>query len=232
MPRVYLAGPLFNTHERWYLERIAEAVEGAGYATFLPHRDAGLIDLQSPASQAKVFRDDIAALDSCELCVALLTGPDQDSGTSAELGYMFAQGKPCFGISDDFRYRNNMLWGICGEGRQIAKDIDGLMRLLAAWRAAGAPAGPVRPPPALVRPGLLAEAETILRRRSGEFSAKSVSQPATLETLGWTLSELLEEAEDSDYATRDTSRVRDLTIMRELLDLLRPAAKADDDQRH
>lgn len=133
MPRVYIAGPLFNTHERWYLERIAEALEGAGYATFLPHRDAGLIDLQSPASQARVFRDDIAALDACDLCVALLTGPDQDSGTSAELGYMFAQGKPCFGITDDFRYLNNMLWGICGDGARISKDIPGLLALAAAW---------------------------------------------------------------------------------------------------
>jgi nucleoside 2-deoxyribosyltransferase len=135
MKRIYIAGPLFNTHERWYLEQIAAALEGAGYTTFLPHRDAGLIELQNPASQVAVFRADIAALDSCDLCVALLTGPDQDSGTSAELGYMFAQGKPCFGLSDDFRYLNNMLWGICGEGRGIARDIDGLMALLAAWRA-------------------------------------------------------------------------------------------------
>jgi nucleoside 2-deoxyribosyltransferase len=130
MPRIYIAGPLFNTHERWYLERIAEALEGAGYATFLPHRDAGLVDFTEPGAQARIFRDDIAALDACDLCVALLTGPDQDSGTSAELGYMFAQGKPCFGLSDDFRYLNNMIWGICGEGARIAKDIAGLLDLL------------------------------------------------------------------------------------------------------
>jgi nucleoside 2-deoxyribosyltransferase len=133
MHRVYIAGPLFNTHERWYLERITEAVEALGYATFLPHRDAGLVDLRDPASQSKVFRDDIAALDACDLCVALLTGPDQDSGTCAELGYMYARGLPCFGITDDFRYRNNMLWGICGEGARIAPDIDGLIAMLVAW---------------------------------------------------------------------------------------------------
>lgn len=231
MPRVYVAGPLFNTHERWYLERIAEALEGAGYATFLPHRDAGLIDLQSPASQVKVFRDDIAALESCDLCVALLTGADQDSGTSAELGYMFAQGKPCFGVSDDFRYLNNMLWGICGEGRRIAKDVDGLLDLLAAWRAAGSPAGPIAHRPAQPEPGLLAQAEAILRRRSEEFYGEGAIRPATLETVGWTLDELLEEAEDSDFATKDNSRVRDLTIVRELLELLRPAAEGNDGQR-
>lgn len=220
MERIYIAGPLFNTHERWYLERIAEALEGAGYATFLPHRDAGLIDLQDPASQAKVFRDDIAALDACDLCVALLTGPDQDSGTSAELGYMFAQGKPCFGISDDFRYRNNMLWGICGEGQRLAKDIPGLMALLAAWER-GRSAGVVAP---ARDDGLMARAEAILRRRGAEFAADAVLRPADLETVGWTLDELLEEAEDSDYATRDRTRVRDLSIARDLVALLRSTA--------
>jgi nucleoside 2-deoxyribosyltransferase len=131
MPTIYIAGPLFNTHERWYLERIAEALEAAGYATFLPHRDAGLLEgLRTPEAQARVFRADIDALDACTTCVALLTGADQDSGTSAELGYMYAQGKPCFGISDDFRTLNNMLWGICGEGQRIARDIDELVSLL------------------------------------------------------------------------------------------------------
>ncbi len=133
MSRIYIAGPLFNTHERWYLEQIAAALEGAGYDTFLPHRDAGLVDLRDPASQSKVFRDDIAALDACQICVALLTGADQDSGTSSELGYMYARGLPCFGVTDDFRYLNNMLWGICGEGARIAPDIAGLVALLAAW---------------------------------------------------------------------------------------------------
>jgi len=60
----------------------------------------------------------------------LLTGPDQDSGTSAELGYMYAQGKLCYGITDDFRFLNNMLWGICGEGERIASDIAGLITLV------------------------------------------------------------------------------------------------------
>ena len=227
MPRVYIAGPLFNTHERWYLERIAEAVEGAGYATFLPHRDAGLIDLQSPASQAKVFRDDIAALDSCALCVALLTGPDQDSGTSAELGYMFAQGKPCFGISDDFRYLNNMLWGICGEGRRIAKDIPALLALLEAWRA-GAPPAELGGPPTRADAGLRAQAQGIVQRLSEQHSAEGAIPAATLETVGWTINELLEEAEDGDYATKDATRVRDLRIARALIGLLQGAERGSE----
>ncbi len=131
MSYIYIAGPLFNTHERWYLERIAEALEAAGHTTFLPHREAGLLDgLRTPESQSRIFHDDINAINACEVCVALLTGADQDSGTSAELGYMYAQGKPCFGITDDFRTLNNMIWGMCGEGQRIARDIPELVVLL------------------------------------------------------------------------------------------------------
>ncbi|NJO83649.1 MAG: nucleoside 2-deoxyribosyltransferase [Blastochloris sp.] len=146
MQRIYIAGPLFNTHERWYLEQLAAAVEQAGYTTFLPHRDAGLVDFTLPGAQARIFRDDITALDGCDWCIALLTGADQDSGTSAELGYMYAQGKRCFGLSDDFRFRNNMIWGICGEGTRIAKDIPGLIALLGQQEAIAAPPTEVTAP--------------------------------------------------------------------------------------
>jgi len=128
---IYIAGPLFNTHERWYLERIAETLESAGYSTFLPHRDAGLVRLGSFEERLRIFETDIEALKACDLCVALLTGADQDSGTSAELGYMYALGKPCFGITDDKRGAlNNIIWGICGNGQQIVRSIDDLLPLL------------------------------------------------------------------------------------------------------
>ena len=31
MTLIYIAGPLFNTHERWYLEHIADVLEKNGY---------------------------------------------------------------------------------------------------------------------------------------------------------------------------------------------------------
>ena len=43
MNYVYIAGPLFDDHERNYLESIAEIFETRGYKTFLPHRDAGVV---------------------------------------------------------------------------------------------------------------------------------------------------------------------------------------------
>ncbi|HKP52056.1 MAG TPA: nucleoside 2-deoxyribosyltransferase [Chloroflexia bacterium] len=130
MTNIYIAGPLFNTHERWYLERICASLEDSGFQTFLPHRDIGLLDPNSPTERERIFQADVEALGRCDACVALLTGQDQDSGTSAELGYFFAQGKPCFGITDDFRGVNNMIWGICDYGRTIVPSIEELLRLV------------------------------------------------------------------------------------------------------
>jgi nucleoside 2-deoxyribosyltransferase len=77
-----------------------------------------------------VFQADLDALDACDFCVALLTGADHDSGTSLELGYLFAQGKPCFGISDDVRRMNNMIWGVCSRGEAIVGRIEDLLPLI------------------------------------------------------------------------------------------------------
>ena len=123
---IYIAGPLFNTPERWYLERVAEALEAAGYRTFLPQRDAGIVQVGSSAEERRrVFQSDLDAMQACDLCVALLSGADHDSGTSAELGYLYARGTPCIGLTDDKRaHLNTIIWGICGYGTRIARTID------------------------------------------------------------------------------------------------------------
>lgn len=43
------------------------------------------------------------AIDSCDALLAVLDGPDVDSGTAAEIGYAFARGKPIVGYRGDFR---------------------------------------------------------------------------------------------------------------------------------
>ena len=131
MKLIYIAGPLFNMHERWYLDRIAEALETAGYRTFLPHRDAGLVKLASYEERYRIFHADISALQACDVCVALLTGADHDSGTSAELGYLYALNKPCIGITDDKRGNlNNIIWGICDHGKRIVHTVDELLEMV------------------------------------------------------------------------------------------------------
>lgn len=125
--KFYVAGPLFNSHERMYLEQIATMLEEMGHKTFLPHRDAGIIgDLTNIEERKRVFRGDMQALEVCDIVIALLTGADHDSGTCGELGYAYAKGKPCIGISDDVRRVNNLIWGLCDEGKAITRSIDEL----------------------------------------------------------------------------------------------------------
>ncbi|MCC6905603.1 MAG: nucleoside 2-deoxyribosyltransferase [Anaerolineae bacterium] len=132
VPYVYVAGPLFNTHERWFIERIAEALEKEGYRTYVPHRDAGVAgeDPNETPDQffKRIFDADLKAMIAADFATALLTGQDVDSGTASEIGWLSAKGKPVYGISDDIRGPVNiMLWGFCGEGRYLSKNIDDLM---------------------------------------------------------------------------------------------------------
>jgi nucleoside 2-deoxyribosyltransferase len=132
MAYIYIAGPLFNSHERAYIEQIAAAVESAGYRTFVPHRDAGVLTEFREEMRTQIFRTDMDALSSCDGCVALLTGPDHDSGTCAEIGYLYAKGIPVIGISDDIRWLNNFIWGMCSEGKTLVRRIEDAVPLLVA----------------------------------------------------------------------------------------------------
>jgi len=42
-------------------------------------------------------------IDSCEIVLACLDGPDVDSGTASEVGYAFGRGKKVIGYRGDFR---------------------------------------------------------------------------------------------------------------------------------
>ena len=99
---VYVAGPLFDEGERWWLERVEEVVAAAGFSTFLPHRD-------NPPKTAdnvdEIFRSNRANLDSCAFVVASLNGLTTDDGTAWEIGYAHARGRPIIGVHTDWRSR-------------------------------------------------------------------------------------------------------------------------------
>ena len=118
--KIYIAGPLFNKHEQMYLEDIAKELEGNGYDCFLPHRDQTGIDESelkgtdmSQETKDRIFKNDLDALDAADLTVALLTGQDIDSGTSAEIGHTYAKEKPVIAINaNEGRYRNLFVEGM------------------------------------------------------------------------------------------------------------------------
>jgi nucleoside 2-deoxyribosyltransferase len=134
--RIYVAGPLFSKHERSFLEELVVTIADKLHLDqeknfFLPHRDAGDIGV-SGSGRENIFGRDLQELKKCDIVIALLDGPDIDSGTAVELGFAYAKRKKIFGILTDWRRWhgdsvgpiNNMIWGICGKGMRIYKDFD------------------------------------------------------------------------------------------------------------
>jgi len=98
MKRIYIAGPLFTEGERIYLEKIEKICSENGFITHLPHRDVNQkLDCKS------VFSNDVKLLNDVDIIVAVLNGPDIDSGTSFEIGYGYAKQKYLIGIRTDYR---------------------------------------------------------------------------------------------------------------------------------
>jgi len=129
---VYIAGPLFSQAEYEFLEKMVDCLAQTSHLDpiknfFLPHRDGG--ELGKGPTRTQIFNLDTNTLKQAEIVVALLDGPDVDSGTCIELGIAHSLGKKIFGIITDFRsYLTNdresqrpnlMVWGVCEEGNTL-----------------------------------------------------------------------------------------------------------------
>ena len=64
-------------------------------------------------------------LESADIVVALLTGRDVDSGTSAEIGYAYALNKQLIGINaNNIKVLNNFIWGLFEYGENIFESLE------------------------------------------------------------------------------------------------------------
>ncbi|MDC0345620.1 nucleoside 2-deoxyribosyltransferase [Planktomarina sp.] len=141
---IYIAGPLFNAHERSYLELIAAELEGRGYKCFLPHRDqSGIDDSElegtnlSQGTKDKIFNADLTALKAADLTVALITGQDIDSGTAAEIGFTYAKDRPIIAITAyERRFRNLFVDGMISK---TVNDVDDLLPAISSINLQGLP---------------------------------------------------------------------------------------------
>ncbi len=99
---VYVAGPLFDEGERWWIEQVDATVASAGFATFLPHRDN---PDKTHDNVGEIFANNVGAIDRSDLVVASLNGVTTDDGTAWEIGYAYATNTPIIGLYTDWRAR-------------------------------------------------------------------------------------------------------------------------------
>lgn len=130
---IYVAGPLFDEGERWWIEQVEASVAAAGFVTFLPHRDN---PPKTADNVADIFANNVAAIDRSSIVVASLNGVTTDDGTAWEIGYAFASSTYIIGLHTDWRRRfddevvNLMLQESCDE---MVHSLDELTDLLKRW---------------------------------------------------------------------------------------------------
>ena len=95
--KLYFAGPLFTTAERTWNAEVTAALRAAGHEVFLPQE-------QEPGrDSAGIFATDVGGIDWADGLVAIMDGPDPDSGTSWEVGYAFGMKKWIVLVRTDIR---------------------------------------------------------------------------------------------------------------------------------
>jgi nucleoside 2-deoxyribosyltransferase len=106
--RIYFAGPLFTQGEREWNAAIAGRLRSLGHTVFLPQEKGTEIVTSTGGLTAgerrELFEFAIGAIRDCDVVVAVLDGPDADSGTCFECGYAFASHRPVIGLRTDFRF--------------------------------------------------------------------------------------------------------------------------------
>lgn len=117
--KVYLASPLgFSEAGRDFMySKLVPLIESLGFEILDPWKltDINLINsaLNLPYGPEKrdawkkinkvIGKNNKDAIDSCDFMIAVLDGPDVDSGTSSEIGYIAGKGKKILGYRGDFR---------------------------------------------------------------------------------------------------------------------------------
>lgn len=96
MAKIYLASPFFTPEELKHVEVVETILRGKGHLVFSPreHQLEG-VEFGSREWRTDVFRNDINHIKWCDFVVAIMTkGNYDDAGTSFEVGYAYALGKP------------------------------------------------------------------------------------------------------------------------------------------
>ncbi len=95
--KLYFAGPLFSAAERDWNHALATALRAAGHEIFLPQEQ------ESGKDAAGIFATDVGGIDWADGLLAIMDGPDPDSGTSWEVGYAYGK-KPILLVRTDIRW--------------------------------------------------------------------------------------------------------------------------------
>lgn len=99
--KIYLAGPLFTSAEREWNVRLSNLLRAGGLEVWLPQEKE-----PRELTAKNIFEMDVQGIEWADAIVAIMDGPDPDSGTCWEVGYGYAfneKGKLIVLVRTDFR---------------------------------------------------------------------------------------------------------------------------------
>ncbi len=147
--KIYLSAPLFTQMERRWNRLLAQGLEERieGAEVILPQDFKFGQSYNDPRDFPSIFQACIEGVRRADAMVAVLDGPDVDSGTALEIGVAYERGIPIIGVRTDYRESqdrgvNLVVAGACtevlremsfGEDMgQLVKDLSG--KIVAALR--------------------------------------------------------------------------------------------------
>ncbi|MHC4480430.1 MAG: nucleoside 2-deoxyribosyltransferase [Planctomycetota bacterium] len=136
--KIYLSGPLFTQVERRWNRLLAAGLEEriAGAEVILPQDFKFGQSYNDPRDFPKIFQACIEGVREADVMVAVLDGPDVDSGTALEMGVAYERGIPIIGVRTDYRESqdrgvNLVAAGACAQilrEMSFGEDLDQLVR--------------------------------------------------------------------------------------------------------
>ena len=102
---IYLAAPLFSQVQRRWNRFLARVLEKAlpGTTVFLPQDTKVGGRFNDRRHFGSIFKSLTEKLSGADVVLAVLDGPDADSGACFEMGFACARGIPVVGLRTDFR---------------------------------------------------------------------------------------------------------------------------------
>lgn len=139
--RIYLSAPLFSQVQRRWNRELARGLQEriAGAEVILPQDFKFGQSYNRPRHFGQIFRACIGAVREADVVVAVLDGPDVDSGAALEMGIAYERGIPIVGVRTDYRESqdrgvNLAVAGVCTEllrEMSFGEDMDQLVKDLA-----------------------------------------------------------------------------------------------------
>ncbi|MDQ1280419.1 MAG: hypothetical protein QG670_1682 [Thermoproteota archaeon] len=105
--KIFLAAPLFNEAEQAFNAQTAKKLMENGFEVWLA-QEAPFLQHDHNEEKQQIYENDILALKTSDVVVAILDGVDVDVGVAYEMGYAKALGKPVVGLKTDYRTFSGM----------------------------------------------------------------------------------------------------------------------------